>query len=197
MATLPHDGFVPCPDARSRAPVRARASGRTRIASPWSMAGLAVLVLAGPIVFVAQNSQPSAPGVPPAPADVSFLGLHSPLSIAVAILAPGIAGCAFTVVFAVVQTVRARRLSVRSDAERASSRTVSILVPPSQRAAPETVVSVAPVVPYTVLRKPNPGPSRVTIQHRYWGLRPRPGEARLDGSRRAAHGPVSTRAPGR
>jgi len=79
----------------------ARVPPRTRAGSTWVMACVAVLVLIGLIIFVAQNS---------GSVEVSFLSLHGQFSLAVALLAAAAAGCVLTLVVGTTRILQLRRI---------------------------------------------------------------------------------------
>lgn len=88
------------------------------------MACVAVLLLIGLIIFVAQNS---------GSVEVSFLSLHGRFSLAVALLAAATAGCVLTLVVGTTRILQLRRIVRRRHRQD--------LAPASPAGHPETLDS--------------------------------------------------------
>jgi len=193
MATFPTDGIATFLDTSVRAQVFARIPARpaaadargvahSRVASPWSLAGIAALVFTGPAIFVVQNLHSSASSASSASMAVTFLSLHSPVAIAAALLCPGAIGCAVIVLLTTMHVVRARPAAAQP--------------PDPVRQRPEAVGTA--IRTYTAVRMPStPDPSRTAVWHWHRATRPRPGRAGADARQRGTRGPASARFPGR
>jgi uncharacterized integral membrane protein len=95
------DTGVPSSGGATRAP-------RARTGSIWVLMGIAALVLAAPVVFVAQNAGES---------QVSFLTLHDRRAITIALLAVATAGWLFTFGLIAVRVLQSRRIARRQRLE--------------------------------------------------------------------------------
>ena len=80
----------------------ARSTTPTRLSATWTAVVVAVILMIALVVFVAQNTQPSA---------INFLGLHGRAPTAVLVLIAAVVGAVIVAVVAVARLVQLRRTS--------------------------------------------------------------------------------------